>query len=201
VVADEQYRVAIPNLETQRLLLRKVTLADADDMFAYASDPEVARLTTWETHRTIDDTLATLRRMLGWYDEGFGGPWGLELKEDGTLVGTCGLAVVPEHYRAELGFAIGRRWWGQGLMTETVREVIRFGFAELGLNRIEGRCVPENIGSARVMEKCGMTYEGTLREQFYIKGTFETLRMYSILRREWEDAGRPGNTDRSSGQS
>jgi [ribosomal protein S5]-alanine N-acetyltransferase len=175
----------IPEMETERLRLRKVTQADADDMFAYASDPEVARLSTWEPHRDLADTRATIERMLGWYADGYGGPWGLELKETRHLIGTCGFAVVPEHYRAELGYAIGRDWWNRGLMSEAVQAAIDYGFGELGLNRIEARCMPENIPSSRVMEKCGMSWEGTLREQIYVKDRFDTLHIYSILRREW----------------
>lgn len=175
-------RIDTPDLQTERLLLRRLTREDAADIFAYASDPEVARLTTWEAHRTLDDSLQYLERVRTWYDEGFGGPWGLVLKGTGTLVGTCGLAVVPEHYRAELGYAIARSCWGQGLMTEAARAAIHFGFVSLGLNRIEARCWLDNIASARVMEKCGMKYEGTLREQIFIKGRFDTLLIYSILR-------------------
>jgi ribosomal-protein-alanine N-acetyltransferase len=100
------------------------------------------------------------------------------------------MALTPQHARAELGYAIGRAWWGQGLMTEAVVEAIRYGFEELGLNRIEARCLTYNIGSARVMEKAGMTYEGTIREQVFYKGSFDDLKLYSILRREWVAAPR-----------
>lgn len=181
----EDFRVDIPDLETERLLLRRMTPEDVADVFAYASDPEVARRTTWEAHRTIDDSHAYLQRVMGWYADGFGGPWGLVLKESGTLIGTCGLAVVPEHFRAEAGYALGRRWWGQGLMTEAMRAAIHYGFTGLGLNRIEARCRTDNIASARVMEKNGMRYEGTLREHVYYKGRFETVKIYAILREDW----------------
>lgn len=70
-------------------------------------------------------------------------------------------------------------------MSDAVVEAIRSGFEELGLNRIEARCIPANIGSAPVMEKAGMTCEGTFREQVFYKGSFDDLRMYSTLRREW----------------
>ncbi len=189
MVLPEDFRFQIPRLETERLVLRQMTFDDAAAVFAYASDPEVASLTTWESHATIDDSREFLERVMSWYADGFGGPWGIVLKADDRLIGTCGLAITPQHVRAELGYAIGRPWWGQGLMTEAVLEVIRFGFEELGLNRIEARCVPPNIGSARVMEKAGMTYEGTIREQVYVKGSFDDLKMYSILRREWRATG------------
>jgi ribosomal-protein-alanine N-acetyltransferase len=185
MVLPADFRFEIPRLETARLVLRSLVLDDAAEVFAYASDPEVASWTTWEAHRTLDDSREYLNRVMSWYDDGFGGPWGLELKSTGQLIGTCGMALTPQHARGELGYAIGRAWWGQGLTTEAVVESIRYGFEELGLNRIEARCLPHNIGSARVMEKAGMTYEGTIREQVFYKGSFDDLKLYSILRREW----------------
>lgn len=185
MVLPDDFRFPIPRLETPRLVLRRIEPADVDDVFAYASDPEVAAWTTWEAYRSLDDSHEFIVRVQSWYSDGFGGPWGLELKTTGQLIGTCGLALTPHHSRAELGYALSRHWWGQGLTTEAVIEAIRYGFDDLGLNRIEARCIPANIGSARVMEKAGMTYEGTLREQFFSKGSFIDLKLYSILKREW----------------
>jgi ribosomal-protein-alanine N-acetyltransferase len=96
---------------------------------------------------------------------------------------------VPKHSRAEIGYVIGRKYWGEGLMTEAVKEVIRFGFERMNLNRIQATCFPENIGSYRVMEKAGMKFEGTLREQMFIKGRFQDLKLYSILRKEYYEQG------------
>ena len=92
---------------------------------------------------------------------------------------------APEHARAELGYVLSRKLWGRGLMPEAVRAVVRFGFGRMELNRIEARCIIENAASARVMEKAGMTCEGTLREREFIKGAYRDMRLYSILRREY----------------
>ena len=161
-------------LETDRVILRALTWDDLDDIYAYASDPEVAASTTWEAHKTRDDSREFLGRVMSWYDDGFGGPWGLQLRATGRVIGTCGLAITPQHGRAELGYALGRAHWGQGLMTEVVREVIRYGFEELGLNRIEARCIPTNIGSARGMQKARMTNDGTIRGQVTVENTTGT---------------------------
>lgn len=180
----------LPELVTERLLLRRMCLDDAEAMFAYASDPEVTRYVLFETHRSIEDSREFLRSATEGYERGDFGSWGVVLKESGAFVGTCGLDVnyAPEHARAELGYVLSRGHWGQGLMTEAVRAVIRFGFGRMELNRIQARCIAENTASARVMEKAGMTYEGTLREREFIKGAYRDMKLYSVLRTEYRDA-------------
>jgi [ribosomal protein S5]-alanine N-acetyltransferase len=177
----------LPELETERLLLRKMRLDDAEAMFAYASDPEVTRYVIWETHRTIQDSEDFLRSAIDGYERGDFGGWGVVLKDSGEFVGTCGIdgGYAPEHARAEIGYVLSREHWGQGLMPEAVRAVFAFGFEVLSLNRIQARCIAENVASARVMEKAGMTYEGTLRESEFIKGAYRDIKLYSILRREY----------------
>lgn len=177
----------LPELETERLLLRKMRPDDAEAMFAYASDPEVTRYVLWETHHSIEDSESFLRSATEGYERGDFGAWGIVLKDSGAFIGTCGLGdrYAPEHTRAELGYVLSREHWGRGIMTEAVRAVIRFGFGRLELNRIEARCIAENAASARVMEKAGMTYEGTLREREFIKGAYRDMKLYSILRRKY----------------
>jgi ribosomal-protein-alanine N-acetyltransferase len=180
----------LPELETERLLLRKMRLEDARAMFAYASDPEVTRYVLFDTHRSIEDSVAFLRFAVEGYERGDFGGWGVVLKDSGAFVGTCGVdyGYAPEHARAELGYVLSREHWGKGLMPEAVRAVIRFGFGRMELNRIQARCIAENTASARVMEKAGMTYEGTLREYELIKGAYRDMKFYSILRRERRQA-------------
>jgi ribosomal-protein-alanine N-acetyltransferase len=180
----------LPELETERLLLRKMRLDDAEAMFAYASDPEVTRYVLFETHRSVEDSESFLRLALEGYERGDFGGWGVVLKDSGAFVGTCGMdaGYASEHARAELGYVLSREHWGRGLMPEAVRAVIRFGFGRIGLNRVQARCIAENAASARVMEKAGMTYEGTLRESEFIKGAYRDMKLYSILRREYRPA-------------
>ena len=183
----------LPELETGRLLLRKMRLDDAEAMFAYASDPEVTRYVLFDTHSSIEDSREFLRFATEGYERGDFGGWGLLLKDSGAFIGTCGLdaGYAPEHARAELGYVLAREHWGRSLMPEAVRAVIRFGFVRAKLNRIEARCIAENVASARVMEKVGMTYEGTLREREFIKGAYRDMKLYSILRSEYQDATAP----------
>ena len=175
----------LPTLETERLILRKMTPNDAGAVFTYASDPEVARYVLWETHRSIEDSRAFVELAVSRYESGGEPEWGIVYKGDHRFVGTCGIVSwEPEHARAELGYALSREYWDRGLMPEAVRAIISFGFGRMGLNRIEARCIAENSASARVMQKAGMTCEGTLRQRERIKGEYRDMEIYSILRGE-----------------
>lgn len=156
---------------------------DAVDLFAYASDPEVARYVLWEQHRSVEDSMRYLSFMLEKYERCDVAEWGLVHKQDGAFIGTCGFGWWDTlHRRAEIGYALSRAYWNRGLMTEAVRKVIAFGFEKMKLNRIEARCMPGNVASEKVMKKVGMEFEGIMRKQAFTKGTFHDLKMYSILR-------------------
>ena len=174
----------LPTLETERLILRKMVLNDAEAVFAYASNSEVSRYTLWETHRSIEDSRAFLEFATQKYENGGEPDWGIVYRGNGCLVGACGLVNwEAEHARAEVGFVLSREYWGRGLISEAVRAILRFGFERMNLNRIEARCIAENAASARVMEKAGMVYEGTLRQREYIKGTYRDIKLYAILKK------------------
>jgi ribosomal-protein-alanine N-acetyltransferase len=180
----------LPELWTERLKLRRMTLDDAAAMFAYASDPEVARHTSWQPHRSIDDSRAQLARVVARYERGAVAGWGVEQLADGRFIGTAGyMRWDVDHRCAEVGYALSRRYWGQGLVTEALRAIVAFGFERMQLNRIEAHCAAENIGSYRVMEKVGMQYEGTLRQRYLKEGEFVDVRLYGILRRAYEVGG------------
>jgi ribosomal-protein-alanine N-acetyltransferase len=175
-----------PTLLTDRLLLRPLTLQDAEAVFAYTSDPEVMRYLNFEAHRTMEDTRAFLRSVTEGYAHGKL-VRGIVLRADGRLVGTCGLRISREHERGELGYWLHRDCWGRGLVPEAVGAVIRHAFEHERLQRIQARCAAENAASARVMEKAGMTYEGTLRRYERIGGELRDMRFYAILQDEWAD--------------
>lgn len=172
-------------LATKRLTLRSLTVEDAADLFAYASDPEMAIFVEWPQHQTIADSKTHIRRMLAHHAAG-NYHWGITDQNDGRLIGSCGfVATAPGHRRAEVVYAVARDRWGQGIATEAVAAVIRFGFMDLHLNRIEARCLPEHAASRRVMAKLGMSFEGVLRQHVLMKGRFVDLAMYALLRDDW----------------
>lgn len=171
-----------PVLETERLILRDMRLEDAEALFAYASDPEVTRHLTWNTHRSVEDSKQFLETAIQDYANGNLHRWAIVHKSSGEFIGTCGLvARSQEHRRAHVGYALARAYWGRGLATEAVRDMIAFGFDRMDLNKIVARCFPENSASERVMQKLGMAYEGTLREHLFVGGRYRDLKIYSIL--------------------
>lgn len=178
----------LPTLESDRLMLRKMSLEDAPDLFEYASDPEVAQYTTWHPHQSLKDSHIFLNSILEKYQTHESFNWGIIHKDDGKLIGTCGFVHwVRSHHYAEIGYALSRPYWGQGYMPEAVKAVLAFAFQETDLNRIEAECKLPNHASATVMEKVGMKYEGILRQQMLNKGRFHDMKLYAILREDWQN--------------
>ncbi len=176
----------LPVLETKRLKLRPLCSRDSSEIFEYASEPEVAKYVTWEHHRTIADSIHFLRLVMQQYNEGLPSPWGLVYKENNILIGTGGYHQwLPAHRKAEFGYALSADYWNKGLMTEAVREILKFGFNVMHLHRAEAKCYPDNIASERVLQKCGMKFEGIIRESFFVKGEFRDLKLYSLLHSEF----------------
>jgi len=173
-------------LYTQRLKLRRFSVSDADAIFAnWASDPLVAKYVTWDAHPDTAVTQAVLSVWVEQYERATCYHWGIEL--DGLLIG--GISVVDASEAsgyAEIGYCIGHAWWGRGIVTEALARVMQYLFEDVGLHRIYLRHDVQNAASGRVMQKCGLTYEGTLREHHRRKdGTYADIALYGILRREW----------------
>lgn len=177
---------SLPEIATPRLLLRKFRRGDAAAVFAYASDPEVARYTIWDHHRSIKTTRRFVDLVLKAYRQGQPAPWAIVLRSNDKLIGAIGLRNwAVDHSRAEVGYVLARDYWGQGYVSEALHAVLEFGFSRMSLNRIEAKCVPENLGSIRVLEKAGMQCEGLLRDYEFVKGAYQDLNIYSILKREF----------------
>lgn len=171
----------LPPIETARLWLRGLTLSDAEDIFEYASDPEVTKYTLWYHHNSLGDT----KTFVSWLIHDNFACWGIVHKGMDKVIGTAFLHSFSfTNRRAEIAFNIARKYWGQGYATEVAQALILFGFEYWCLNRIQGSCMVENIASARVMEKVGMTFEGILRKHTYAKGQYHDMKLFSILRDE-----------------
>lgn len=176
-----------PKLETERLILRKITLDDAGDIFHYANDKEVSKYLLWYPHNTINDTKEFINFTMNRYKKDESGDWGIVLKQNYKLIGSCGFVNFnKQHLSAEIGYVLCKDYWNRGLMTEAVKRVIKFGFEDMNLNRIEAMHDIENIASGKVMQNVGMKYEGILRQKIFKKGKFCDCCLYSILKTDYK---------------
>ena len=166
-------------LMTERLILRDWQPEDATDMLAFYGDPEI-----WpKAGGVVFPDLDACRRCIQDYEKAQE-VWAVTLKNSGRAVGSIFLEDIGRHpgYR-ELEFVLSGEYHNRGYMTEAVRRVLQFSFLELGLEIVAAGHYPENLPSRRVLEKCGFTYEGTLRK--YSKNGKDSVR-YSITKEEWE---------------
>lgn len=175
-----------PVLRTTRLVLRPFSATDAFMVQQLAGDREVADTTLNLPHPYGDgvaDAWITSHQM-GW-DTQTVATWAIVTPSD-ELRGAVGLNLNVRHRRAEIGYWIGRPWWGQGLATEAVRALLEFAFTTLELNRVQATHLVRNPASGRVMQKAGMSREGLHREKFLKNDALEDVVEYAVLRKEWQ---------------
>ena len=176
-------------IETERLLLRKITMNDASDMFNnWASDEEVTKYLTWDAHETIDGTKAIISMWEKELEQDDCYRWCIELRENNQVIG--GIDVVKLNIDLEsavIGYCMSKKYWNKGIMTEALIAVQDYLFQHVGLNRIEAYHDTRNPASGKVMEKAGMSFEGIKRQGAKdIKGNFRDISMYAILKSDWE---------------
>ena len=178
----------IPELRGQRLLLRRIRHADAKDMYTYSRRADVTRYLLWTPHPSLEHTEQYISYLQEQYRSGALYDWAITLAESGKMIGTAGFSAVhPEHNSAEIGYVLNPDFHNRGYATEAVRLVLDFGFRVMKLHRIEARCFADNLASRRVMEKCGLSYEGTAKDGMKIKGKYETIFTYAILENEYKE--------------
>jgi ribosomal-protein-alanine N-acetyltransferase len=183
-LADVAWRP--PSLETDRLLLRGYEPSDLDAIFAYASDPEVTPFMAWDRHTTIAQTRAFLD---GWVADKYRArelDYCLCLLDDpGTAIGGVGLYWQNRaHGVMELGYVLGASAWGQGLVPEAARRVIRHAFETTAVERIYAPIFAENAKSRRAAEKIGLTFEGVHRAAVAYRGRRWDQAIYAVVRRD-----------------
>ena len=151
-------------IRTERLILRRFRMDDAKAMFSnWASDEAVTKYLTWPTHTALEQSKWVLNEWVSGYERDDFYLWAIEF--EGQAIGS--ISVVDLNVgvkKAHIGYCIGRPWWRKGIMSEALKAVMDFLFDEVGMNRCEACFDPRNPNSGRVMAKCGMKYEGTLRQ-------------------------------------
>jgi ribosomal-protein-alanine N-acetyltransferase len=150
-----------PLLDTERLRLRIPSLEDADDIGAYASDPEVSRYVSWRRHRSPEEAREFLRRALTAIEHSQELHWVITARDSERVLGTIGLLL--QGHRVELGCVLARPHWGRGFATEAARAIVDWALARPEIHRVWAVCNVDNLASATVLEKVGMYREGRLR--------------------------------------
>ena len=168
-------------LETERLILRKAKKSDTLDMLEYASDEDNIRYLDWTGAKTRDEILLNIIDFC-WANPGI---WAIEIKETKKCIGTIHLNVISEHDKAEFGYVLNREYWNKGYTTEALSALIRLCFTELDINRVEAMHYVGNEGSGRVMQKCGLRFEGISTQARKVKGIFQDVVRYGMTKDIW----------------
>ena len=172
--------------ETERLIIRKVRTSDASDMYEYSCREETCRHLLWDKHPFYSYTLELTKHLQREYAQGRYFDLAIELKEKRKMIGTVGFTQVDEkNFCCEIGYVISPDYWGMGIAAEAVSVLLNFAFCELKMKRAEAKYMVENTASRRVMEKCGMTFEGVQRSKLFVKEKFRDIGICSILSSEY----------------
>ena len=174
-------------LESSRLILRKFAIEDADAMYNnWANDPEVTKYLSWPTHTSASVSQEVIASWLPQYDSDAYYHWAIVLKENNQPIGSTGAARQKDNIKmVEIGYCIGRKWWGQGITSEVLRLLMAFFFDEVKINRLAAEHDTRNPASGRVMEKCGLVREGTLRQGGFNNQGVGDNAVWSILAEEY----------------
>lgn len=173
-------------LESERLILRRFTLDDAEAMFNnWANDEEVARYMRWNAHKTAEETKNVLLNRIAGYSSLSTYHWAIVQKNTDTPIGNIALITSSEYDMcAEVAYCLGRGYWNQGFITEALKTVIKFGLEEVNFNRIEAYHAVANFASGKVMRNAGMKYEGRMRKKYLSHLGFEDSDLYAILKED-----------------
>ncbi|HEX9896853.1 MAG TPA: GNAT family N-acetyltransferase [Dehalococcoidales bacterium] len=174
-----------PTLYTERLILRPHTVWDADELQKLIDDKDIAStMLTLPYPYSLEDAIDFLSNREDEYERTGSPEFAITLKE-GHFIGGIGMRLNKEHENAEIGYWIGKPYWGFGYCTEAANAVVRYGFEVMGLNRVQAKHMTRNPASGRVMQKIGMKHEGHLRQNVKKWGKFEDMELYGILRSEY----------------
>lgn len=171
-----------PIIKTNRLLLRRVTNADAQQIFAIRTDARVHQYLDLRIEETIDQTLNLINRINNSFDSNEGLSWAITIDGTDTLIGTFGFwRIMKEHHRAEIGYTLHPDFWGKGIMNEVAKAALRYGFEELKFHSIEANIHPANIRSKNLLLRLGFEREGYFKENYFYNGQFLDSEIYSLL--------------------
>ena len=175
-----------PILETKRLYLHEITYEYRFDLFEYLSNDKVTKSLGMKSLVKVEETEEVINKIKANYTNQKSIRWGLINKENNKLIGTMGYdAIQIKNKRADIGYDINLNYWRQGFATEAMREIIKFGFDKLNLNRIGAVVYPDNIASINLLSKNGFSKEGLLREYIIQDNIARDTIAFSLLKKEY----------------
>lgn len=172
-------------MESERILLRPVSWDDAEDMYEHTSDEETTRF-IFEQHQDLNQTK---RLIANYFLKEPVGKYAIVLKESRKMIGTIEFRVHEWNKSGELGYTLSRHFWGHGYMTEAGKLILGLAFNVLGLERVYAESDVRNEASVKLMNRLGMTHEGTLRRNHMLNGVLNDSVHYSILKEEYVPSG------------
>ncbi|KPE50610.1 GNAT family N-acetyltransferase [Chryseobacterium indologenes] len=171
-----------PVLETERLILRQLTLHDAEDLFEYFSLDEVMEYYDLPPFKTIQDAQNIINHFNGEFEKGKGFRWALELKSEKKVIGTCGYHNwYKDHYKAEIGYELNPAFWRNSYMKEAILPILTFGFETMQLHRVDAFIDPANISSEKLLTSLNFKEEGLLHDFFFEKGKFVDAKIFGLI--------------------
>lgn len=175
-----------PELETARLRLRRISLADTKAIFIMRSNPSLMQYIARPVAVSEEDVVELIGRMESGLTSNQTINWGITLKPDDQVIGVAGyVRSTPEHHRAEIGYMLSDDLHGQGIMSEAVEAILDYGFRQMHLHLVEAVTDPRNVASARVLEKMGFVKEAYFRENCLFQGEFLDSVHFSLLARDF----------------
>jgi len=185
---DKSIFKSFPEFESERLLFRKFLLSDAKDLLLIRSNDAVMKYLDIARFESIADAEKMIRTVSESYDKETGINWGIVEKHSNNFIGYFGFwRMIPEHCRAEIGYALKPEYWGRGYMYETINRMVRFGFKNMNLHSIEANVNPDNDKSKKVLEKIGFKKEAYFRENYLFNNRFLDSIIYSLLEKDLTD--------------
>jgi ribosomal-protein-alanine N-acetyltransferase len=186
---EKMKHLGTKELETNRLILRKFELSDTEAIYYnWANDNEVTKYLMWPTHKDISVTSSVLREWVSKYGDDQFYQWAIVLKSNGNdPIGSISIVKMDDSIKmVHVGYCIGKKWWHQGITSEALSAIVRFFFEEVEVNRIESRHDPKNPNSGKVMEKCGLIYEGTVKQGDWNNQGICDYSMYGLVLEDYK---------------
>lgn len=177
----------LPIIEAERICLRHLEKSDIDSLFEIFSDEETMRYWSSPPFQNWSEAEKLLTEIHEYFEQKTLFQWGIALKETDKIIGTTTIFHFDEkNRRAEIGYALNRKFWGKGFVNEALNSLFNFAFTQLNLHRIEADVDPRNTASVNVLERLGFQKEGYLRERWHVGGEVQDALFYGLLKSDWE---------------